>query len=564
MMLQALCELAQREHLVDDPALESRAIDFVLQLAADGRLLAVVPTADEDSHPKKFLAPRAPKRTHNIVAAPLADNAKYVLGVQARDGIEEVDQSRLVQRTEAFSALFKDVQEDLLDPGLVALGVFLSDAGRARAQAFALRAEDEWTGSERLAFQLHGDDGLLHMRPAVLLRLQSMSAQLGTAGARAQCLVSGRVGPIARLHPVVKRIPGGQTSGASLVSFNETAFDSYGLDKGNNAPVGDLAAQEYTAALNWLLEPVGGRRHRYGVEIGDAVLVFWCRKSTETADLVASLFDPSPEQLEQSLSAPFTGIESAEMDAEPFFALSLSAHSRVIVRDWLEVTTAEVQKNLRHYWTDLNLTGGDDKPRPIWSFLASLESKSGQGLSPSVAGRLVLSALRGNRFPPEILGVALRRLRLPPDKKYERQRLHDRCSLIKAVLNRQLRAAQRKELSVSLDEGCKETPYLLGRLFAVIERLQGAALGDLNSSIRDKFFGSASTRPALVFPRLLQLSVHHAAKAEGSGWLEKIKSEIVGGLPPARFPSVLALEDQGLFAIGYYHQRQRFFEKRAS
>lgn len=175
----------------------------------------------------------------------------------------------------------------------------------------------------------------------------------------------------------------------------------------------------------------------------------------------------------------------------------------------------------------------------------------------------MLCALRGSRFPTEILAAALRRLRLPSDK-YDRQRLHDRCSLIKAVLNRQYRAAQRKELSVSLDEACKETPYLLGRLFAVIERLQGAALGDVNASIRDKFFGSASTRPALVFPRLLQLSVHHAAKAENSGWLEKIKSEIVGGLPPARFPATLPLEDQGLFAIGYYHQRQRFFEKRES
>jgi CRISPR-associated protein Csd1 len=563
MMLQALCELARRQHLVEDPALEQRPLDFVLRLDAKGKLLALVPTQDDSGHPQRFAQPRAPKRARNILATPLADNAKYVLGVQAAKEGREVNEALLKDRVDAFATVFTQVCDGVRDLGLDAMAAFVSDIDSARKQVFAVRPEGEWTGSENLAFQLDGDSDLIHQRPNVLARLRALSERAMQEGAQGQCLITGRRGPIARLHPGIKRIPGGQTSGAAVVSFNESAFASYGLSQGQNAPVGALAAQEYTTALNWLLEPFGGRRHRYGVEVGNAVLVFWCRESTETADLVASLFDPSPGQLEKQLSSPFDGVSPPDMAAEPFYALSMSAHSRVIVRDWLEETTAHVQKNLRQYWDDLNLVGGDGKPRPIWSFLKSIESKAGQGLSPGLAGKLLISALRGSAFPAEILTAALRRLRLPTGN-YDRQQVHDRCSLIKALLNRRFRASLEKELTVSLDESCKESPYLLGRLFAVIERLQGLALGDVNASIRDKFFGSASARPALVFPRLLQLSVHHAAKAQGSGWLEKIKSGIVGALPSQRFPATLGLEDQGLFAIGYYHQREDFFKKRES
>lgn len=380
MMLQALCELAQREHLVDDPAMELRPIDYVLRLNPDGRLIGLIPTADEDGHPKKLLAPRVPKKSVNVKATPLADNAKYVLGVQSNEDGKEPNRARLERCTHAFLQLSEEVQAHTSDPGLTALQAFLSDLDKGRAEVFSLRPQAEWTGSERLAFQLEGDNELLHERTVILERLRAMAQVSRDTGVRAECLVTGRFGPVARLHPGVKRIPGGQTSGASLVSFNKDAFSSYGLDQGDNAPVGALAAQEYTAALNWLLEPVGERRHRYGVEIGDAVLVFWCRKSSETADLVASLFDPTPQQLEQHVSSPFTGLEPMSMEAEPFFALSLSAHSRIIVRDWLEATTHQVQSSLRQYWEDLRLAGGEEKPRPIWSFLASIESRGGQGL----------------------------------------------------------------------------------------------------------------------------------------------------------------------------------------
>ena len=562
MMLQALCELTQREHRADDLAMESRPIDYILWIDLQGHLLSLIETKDEKGHAKEFIAPRTPKKSSNVEATPLAATAMYVLGVQSRKDGKAVNHERLAKCTRAFAGLLGEIQKGASDPGLKALEAFLSDMENARAQVFLRRPKLNWTGSERLAFKIADDADLLHQRPIVLERLRAMAQLSREEGAHAQCLVTGRFGSVERLHPGVKRIPGGQTSGASLVSFNSEAFCSYGLTKGNNAPVGVQAAQEYVTALNWLLEPASGRRHRYGVEIGDAVLVFWCRKSSKTADLIVSLFDPTEQQLAQNVSSPFTGLEPLSMEAEPFYAVSLSAGSRVVVRDWLETTTAQVQNNLRQYWEDMRLAGGDERPRPLWRFLESIKSPDGGGVSPSLAGTLVLCALRGNLFPAELLSAALRRVRIPikDTDKDGRWRLYDRCSLIKAVLNRQFRATQRKELAMSLDESRKDTPYLLGRLFAVMERLQGAALGKVNATIRDKFFSSASSRPALVFPQLLRLSAHHAAKAVNSGWLEKIKSEVMDGI--ARFPATLPLEDQGLFAIGYYHQRQRFFEKR--
>jgi CRISPR-associated protein Csd1 len=566
MMLQALCELAQREHQGQDPLFTKRANDFVCQLSKDGRLLALISTRDERGRSLQILAPRLPEeRTgKKVLAVPLADNAKYVLGVESRPGGKRVDQERLDRCADAFATSAEGLRQTLDDDGLNAVVAFLRDREKARAQVFAHHPRKEWTGGEWLAFRIEGDSGFVHERPAVVQCLQHLVQADESGGAPSQCLVSGVIAPVTRLHPLIKRIRGTNSKGAPIVSFNESAFESYGLEQGNNAPVSAQAAREYGAGLNWLLEPHAGRPHRYGIDVGEDVLVFWCRSSHQTSDLVADFFAPNAQQVAAVAASPFTGIPPADIPTDAFFAMFLGGQkARVIVRDWLVTTAGEVHDSLRQYWEDLRLVGGDDRPRPIWSLLASLEGLSGQGLSPSLAGRLVRCALRGGRFPPELLAAALRRMRLPPDE-HDRQRMHDRCSLIKAVLNRQLRAAQRKELSVSLDEACRETPYLLGRLFAVMERLQGVALPGVNASIRDKYFGSASTRPALVFPRLLQLSAHHVAKAERAGWLERIKSEIMGGLPAARFPTTLALDDQGLFAVGYYHQRQRLFQKRES
>jgi CRISPR-associated protein Csd1 len=301
------------------------------------------------------------------------------------------------------------------------------------------------------------------------------------------------------------------------------------------------------------------------------VIVFWTREENETADVLVSLFSPASgdeEQLRATFEAAWKGLVPREVDATKFYALTLSGNaSRVVVRDWLETTAAEVKANVRRYFDDLALDG-DGSPLSIGRLLRSLQANpaaSGdkRGLPPTLAARLLNAALRGAPFPRELLHTALTRLRVPPREAEWRGTLRARVGLIKATLRR---LHPEQEIPVSLDETNSSVPYLLGRLFAAMEKLQGDALGDVNASLRDRYFGSASATPALVFPRLLRVSAHHASKAEGDrrGWAERVKAQIVERMPAEPFPRTLDLEAQGLFAVGYYHQRQAFFTPRKS
>jgi CRISPR-associated protein Csd1 len=378
-----------------------------------------------------------------------------------------------------------------------------------------------------------------------------------------------------RLHDAIKRIPEAQSTGASLVSFNAQAFTSQDFEQGANAPVTQRAADGYVRALNYMLEKNGERRFRSGVAVGsDAVTVFWARRDDPTADVLLDLFDPlkaDDEAMRATLEAAWRGLAPSDSDPTQFYTLTLSANaSRVVVRDWLETTAGEVKANVRRYFEDLALDG-EPEPMPIGRLLRSLEATPSaasdkRGLSPVLATRLFRAALHGTAFPREILHASLARLRVPPREAEWRGTLRARVALIKATLLR-LHPDRSHEVTMSLDQTNDSVPYLLGRLFAAIEYLQGAALGDVNASIRDRYFGAASATPALVFPRLLRVSVHHASKAEreGRGWAERVKAEIVNRLPAAgAFPATLGLEAQGLFAVGYYHQRQAFFTKRES
>jgi CRISPR-associated protein Csd1 len=571
MMLGALYQLAQRRGLVDDPDFEKKRVDFLLRIDQDGRFLALVPTHGEKERALEIDVPRFPKRA-GIGTTPgfLFDNAKYVLGL----GGEGADGARNERCVEAFRKLVVDLAEATRDAGAIAVARFFERRAEQLPAITAEHPDKAWTGSEWIAFVLDGDDErLVHNRPAVRAYWAAQRSAEGGAevGPPVRCLVTGEVALPARMHGSIKRVPQAQSSGATLVTFNAESFASHGLKQGDNAPVSRAAAEGYVTALNWLLEGTPKRPFRQGVRIGDdAVLVFWTREENAIVEDFPALFDPSPdeEQLRAHAESPWKGLERSPLDETAFYAVTLSGNAaRVVVRDWLETTVAEVKRNIADYFDALRISPEDGAPLPLRRLLKAVESPGGRGLSPELGSRLYRVALRGDPFPWELLGAALRRLRLPPDKLDERRLLRARCALIKAVLLRPSPSlGARMEVPVSLDESNTQVPYLLGRLFAAIERLQGEAQGDINATIRDRYFGAASATPALIFPRLLRLSVHHAAKLDtprGDHWLERLKARIVDALPPgAAFPETLPLAAQGLFAIGYYQQRQRFFEKR--
>lgn len=577
MMLEALFALAKRQGLLDDTSYAKRVVHYQLRISDRGRPLALVPLGDEG---KGMLmeVPVPPKKSVNIKSAFLVETAQYALGLPKRGKGGKPDGKAIARAPKCLSAFSAGVRAAAAatgDEGLVAITRFLrrleADSESELARVIALDRDHAWTGDECIAF-LRDEDGTayVHERSKVRAYWAQERASQARAGEPRRCLVTGALAPPARLHPNIKRIPEAQSSGAALVSFNAPAFESHNFEQGNNAPVSQLAADGYAMALNWLLEKEGERRFRSGIPVGDdTVMVFWTRDENETADVLVSLFAPphgNEEQLRATFEAAWKGLAPREVDATQFYALTLSGNaSRVVVRDWLETTAAEVKANVRRYFDDLALDG-DGSPLSIGRLLRSLQANpaaSGEkrGLPPCLAARLLNAALRGAPFPREMLHKALARLRVPPREAEWRGTLRARVALIKATLRR-LNPDQ--EVTVSLDETSSSVPYLLGRLFAAMEKLQGDALGDVNTSLRDRYFGSASATPALVFPRLLRVSAHHASKAESErrGWAERVKAQIVGLLPPEPFPRTLDLEAQGVFAIGYYHQRQAFFTPR--
>ena len=562
MILQALVAYAEREGL--DPLWRRAPVNAAVDLDAAGNLLGVTPLGD----PKRgldMLIPMGPKRSgKSPPPALLVDNARYALGVPARDKKEPDVTEKAVEdakdRFFSFESLLRTEAVRCDAPELKALLTFLAARKNTLATSWAL-ADRDWSGDERIVFRVDGK--FVHELPKVRAWLD---ATLGSSsGALGRCLVTGEATTIARLHPTIRRVPSGQTSGTSLVSFNNPAFLSHGLDQGANAQVGENAARKYGAALNDLLEGTPDRRFKQGLPLGDdSVILFWTREKNAAESILIDLLAPPKDDgaALHAAEAALQGRRSAPLDPTAFYALTIAGSAaRVVVRDWIESTAGVVLGNLDRYLDDLALGRGERQATAIWELLGSLNAAGGAAPPPSLSARLVRAALLGHPFPLELLGLALRRLRLPPGDRESRKVLHTRVALVKATL---LRLPTPVEVSVSLDEKNTRVAYLLGRLFATLERLQGDAQGDINATIRDRYFGSASSTPAVVFPRLLRVSVHHASKSKSGGWFEKIKTDIIAKLPAdAPFPTTLTLTDQGLFAVGYYHQRDMFFQKRA-
>ena len=567
-MLKALHDFAKREGLLRDPDYEPVKVHFELRIDPQGGVRELIPMVDEQGRPRSLLVPRLGTRTAKVVPRFLVDNAKYVLGYEPdeaatpKKSAKKSNPERLRERAEAFARCVREANSTFCDEGLTAVLQFTQRLDENRAIVLQRWPESiKRTGSETFVFRLDGDPHYVHERPKAREAWSAARASSAQSSAGLQrCLVSGQLARPAETHPVIKRIPGAQSSGATLVSFNSEAFTSMGFTQSLNAPVSRAAAEGYTRGLNFMLEEgTGGRRFRQGIAVSpDTVVVVWTRDAAPEIVSLLDLIDaPASETALKVLEAPSSGLSPSDVDVSPFYAVTLGGNAaRVVVRDWFETTLGEVKARVRDWFKALELVHAPPGPLPLWKLIQAIDPTGQANVPPAIVAAISRAALFGGRVPPEVLRHSLVRLRVP--EKYDQT--HPRVALIKATLIRTFR----KEVFVSLDESSTHVPYLLGRLFAVIERLQGVALGDLNATIRDRYFGAASTSPSVVFPRLLKLSVHHAAKADLKGrWLEKIKGQVIAALPAQRFPSVLALEDQGLFAVGYYHQREDFFIRKS-
>jgi len=379
------------------------------------------------------------------------------------------------------------------------------------------------------------------------------------------CLITGQIGLLARLHPRTP-VPGAK-SNAKIVSFQKgMGFDSYGKSQSYNAPVSKKAVFAYTTALNEML----AKNSRQKLFVGDATAVFWAEKKNDLEDVFADIFgEPAKENPEQAnkairilYEAPKAGAPPITEDYTPFFVLGLAPNAaRIAVRFWHAGTVGEMTRHIRQHFDDCAMVHGPKQPEHLSLFRllvsTALQGKS-ENIPPNIAGDFMKAIITGTPYPQTILAAAVRRCRA------EREITYPRAVILKAVLARTARFYQQpeKEIGMALDTGNSNIGYRLGRLFATLEKIQEEASPGINATIRDRFYGAASGTPVAAFPHLMKLKNHHLAKLDNRGRavnLEKVIGEIMDGI--VDFPTHLALQDQGRFAVGYYHQRQAFFTK---
>jgi CRISPR-associated protein Csd1 len=582
MILQKLTDYYHRldaEGLVAPPGFKRVEIPFLIVLDREGNFAALQDTRTPSGKRKvaqSFMVPAERGRSGSKawqVANLLWDHYGYVLGWPKSD--KDKDREMAQKQHETFKAEVAALHQAIPDDA----GVALVHRFLTRGDFSAVFDHPEWESCKKvpgcnLSFLIQGEDQLVCQSEAVVAHVASAAGPGDVGGEEEEdsgstregyCLVCGEFGRVARLHPRTP-IPGAK-SNAKIVSFQKNmGFDSYGKEQSYNAPVTEKTAFCYTTALNELL----AKNSRQKIQVGDATTVFWAEKKNEIEDVFADIFGEeakeNPEQKTKAIrvlyESPKAGTPPITEDLTPFYVLGLAPNAaRIAVRFWHAGTVGETARNIRQHFEDCAIVHGPKQPEHLSLFrllVATAALGKAENIPPNLAGDVMKAILAGSPYPQTLLGAAVRRCRAEQDVSYPR------AALIKAVLVRAARFYKRseKEVGMALDTGNTNIGYRLGRLFATLEKIQEEANPGINATIRDRFYGAASSNPVAAFPHLMKLKNHHLAKLENRGRavnLEKTITEIMGGIDD--FPTHLSLQDQGRFAVGYYHQRQDFFTK---
>ncbi len=561
MLLQRLNEYGARQDGEPDlPSLYSQApVRYIINLDDEGRLLNPRPT--DTANPKVPAEKRGVRRpmpqvTRSVGIKPLllADNAEYTLGL-ARDPDK---QKRVDACHEAYMALLERCAERTGERAVAAVRAYLRAYLRADPVA-QLELDDDFDRSATMTFRVGINAAVF---PTDLPEVQAFWAGVNDPDADPdkpapvmQCIVCGQTKPVlTRLQGKIKGVPGGQTAGTSIISANEEAYLSYGLEASLVAPTCASCGERFTRAANSLLS---SRTNR--LTVGDAAFIFWTRDDIGF-DAFTALNDPNSEEVRALLDSARSGKDRTDIEDTNFYAAALSASGgRVVVRDWIDTTVGEVQQHLKEWFAGQNIVDNNGQPgQPIKLFsLAAATVREVKDLPVSIPRTLLHTALTGAPLPRGLLYQAVRRNRA------EQGVTRPRAALIKLVLESERWAERRRHSSseeeddmVHLSSGNDNAAYRCGRLLAVLEEVQEAAIG--TGTIVDRFFGTASSAPASVFGRLLRgaqphLSKLHRDKRAAHDALQRRLEEVQSGL--TAFPRTLTLEDQGMFSLGYYHQR---------
>lgn len=541
-------------------------IAWFIELDVAGGFQGITPLKSKEAkRGQRFVTPHV-GRTSTVKPKLLADTAEYVLGIPRRTSKPE----RIANCHRQFVALVNACAEATQEPSVQAISKFYASAAAVDEAKQALQAYKDFDAGEGVTFRVGGQiipaDARQKLHSIEQFWQQHTGAQSEADNdddsPTMTCLVTGKKTVVAKRMPfMIKGLPGGQTSGVAMVSANAKAFTSYGLECSLTSPMSAEAAEKFTKALNHLLRDLQSH-----LSVAETTYLFWTREKT-TFDVMMLLTQPQADEVASLLKSAQTGQQATSFDADRanlFYALALRANnSRAVVCDWLETTIPHVQAQLRTWFESQRLVspmGGEPRFFGLYILAESLyrDREAARREMPSrVVTALTRSALYGDRLPEDLLAKVVRR------NCTERKLTYARAVLLKLIFCRDER---RQSLMTNMHElnphpsleGADLAAYTCGRLLALLEEIQRAALGSLNATLVDRYYGAASNTPAVAFPPLLRGARAHLSKLRkekggAAKRLEETLEEVIAQLPT--FPKTLNLQQQGLFGLGYYHQR---------
>ena len=569
MILQALLAYAERENL-GDADFESVGVRWQIPLTRDGRLAGrPIPLSDEPTAKKPppktlsrpFTSPNELTQTGDKARAYfLCDSLERATLFLDPKFPEKHDNRRAQHRYFRGLLSAAAAAAPTAAPALRAVLAFLDDAPALTALHADLSASRA-KPNENMTFAVEGDD-LLVMPDLRDFWRQRRKAETGAAAASRTtrvCIATGESAPTLDTTEKIKGIPGGLAQGTNLISFDKDSFCSFGLEQAQNAALSPIAELKIRTALNTLVE-LSREQH---LVFNETIYLHWTREPI-TRDPLSLLTTADPDGVAHLLQSIRNGERQIGLDANAYYCLGLSGNgARIVVRDWLETTVARVEESVAAWFDGSEIIDPDGvslrSGHKFGAILYALVRKELDELPPPLPAALFYAILRGAPvpLPRTALAAALHRQSLDqrkPDDLRDPRLNPARLGLIRAVLNRL--PDQPTLMNAQLDPACSDSAYLCGRLFAVFDRLQYLAQGQLNAGISERFYASACVTPALVMGRLFRNAQFHLAKA-GGGIAENIRKdfeEITAALG-CNFPPTLTLEEQGRFALGFYHQK---------
>lgn len=569
-------------------------VSFALELAENGELLRVYDLREEQSQgkktvirPRRMIVPDHPPRSGRQPPAYfLCDTATYFLGIAEEEDDPTKAEKKRQDALQRFTSA-KELHEKLLQgmdvPAARAVLSFFQQWQPQKAKLNQAMEElfPEMAAGGNLVFRFQGH--FVQEDAAIAERWErTMTAQQDDA--QGICLVTGKKGPIARLHPKIKGVPGAQVSGANLVSFNMESSNSFGHEQGANAPVSEAASFAYGTALNALLADSDHRQI-----IGDTAVVYWAEMENEASqDLLSmSMFGGMSDKkqlTEEALNGLFQNLvkgqpicfEATEIPYEnPFYILGIAPNAaRLSVRFFLRGAFGDFLQHVKAHRQRAAIVMPPRKPwnaPPLWAWLQATVSPNASNKRPLpiLAGSTATAILKDAMYPASLYEQVLLRIHAEVDdteaKPPHYKITGERVSIIKAYL---MKNKKRGELRMKLNEEITDPAYILGRIFSLREGIQKAANPSLNATVKDRYFDVASTTPSRVFPILERLTNHHLKKLAGESpklktYYEKQMTHLMGMLDASKgIPKVLNAEEQGMFILGYYQQTQARYEKK--